>query len=38
MQYASEYGDAKGMKKLSHKLENGDKRKLGNITIEVKTN
>lgn len=38
MQYASEYGDAKGMKKLSHKLENGDKRKLGNIPIEVKTN
>ena len=38
MQYASEYGQAKGMKKLSHKLQNGDRRKLGNITIEVKTN
>lgn len=37
MQYDDEYADAKGMKKLRHELKNGDHRKLGNITIEVKS-
>ena len=34
MQYDSEYGAAKGMKKLRHELRNQDKRKLGFITLE----
>jgi Ca-activated chloride channel family protein len=37
MQYESEYGEKKGMKKLTHELENGDKRKLGSVSLEVKT-
>ena len=37
MQYEQEYGISKGMKKLRHELNNGDRRKLGNITIEVKS-
>ena len=37
MQYDTEYAHAKGMKKLRHELNNGDRRKLGNITIEIKS-
>ena len=37
MQYDDEYAEIKGMKKLRHELNNGDRRKLGNITIEVKS-
>lgn len=37
MQYDSEYGEQKGMKKLIHELENGDKRKLGSVSLEVKS-
>lgn len=37
MQYDDKYGKNKGMKKLKHFLKTGDKRKLGNITIEVKS-
>ncbi|MDJ0742166.1 MAG: VWA domain-containing protein [Xenococcaceae cyanobacterium MO_167.B27] len=37
MQYDQEYGMAKGMKKLRHELKNCDRRKLGNINIEVKS-
>ncbi|MFM7439785.1 MAG: VWA domain-containing protein, partial [Snowella sp.] len=37
MQYEAEYGTAKGMKKLRQELKNGDQRKLGQITVEVKT-
>lgn len=36
MQYHSDYGEKKGMKKLIHKLQNGDKRKLGSVSLEVK--
>ncbi|AFZ50010.1 hypothetical protein [Dactylococcopsis salina] len=36
MQYNSDYGEKKGMKKLIHKLQNGDKRKLGSVSLEVK--
>jgi Ca-activated chloride channel family protein len=38
MEYNPEYGEMKGMKKLRHELKDGDKRKLGGITLEVKTN
>jgi Ca-activated chloride channel family protein len=37
MQYNSSYGQAKGMKKLEHQLKDGDRRKFGQITLEVKT-
>ena len=37
MQYDDKYGEEKGMKKREHILKNGDKRKLGNIIIEVKS-
>ncbi len=37
MQYDKEYGKAKGMKNLRHELKDGDSRKFGQITIEVKT-
>mgnify|MGYP006426862299 CR=1 FL=1 len=37
MEYNQEYGKMKGMKKLKHELKDGDKRKLGGITLEVKT-
>ena len=37
IQYDDQYGLDKGMKKLKHKLENGDRRKLGNITIEIQS-
>ncbi len=37
MQYDDKYGAEKGMKKREHILTNGDKRKLGNIIIEVKS-
>ncbi|PNW52791.1 UNVERIFIED_CONTAM: hypothetical protein BEN50_10095, partial [Euhalothece sp. KZN 001] len=36
MQYNSDYGEKKGMKKLIHKLQNGDQRKLGSVSLEVK--
>ena len=36
MLYEQEYGTAKGMKKLRHELKDGDRRKFGSITIEVK--
>ncbi|NBD33285.1 MAG: hypothetical protein GVY17_10035 [Cyanobacteria bacterium] len=37
MQYDSKYGEEKGMKKLTHELQNGDKRKLGSVSLEVKS-
>ncbi|MBV5262082.1 VWA domain-containing protein [Synechococcus moorigangaii CMS01] len=37
MEYNREYGDAKNMKKLRHELQDGSRRKLGNITLEVKS-
>jgi len=37
MEYNPDYGEQKGMKKLRHELKDGDKRKLGGITLEVKT-
>ena len=37
MQYDDQYAEAKGMKKFKHELKNGDRRKLGKITIEVKS-
>lgn len=37
MEYNPEYGERKGMKKLKHELKDGDKRKLGGITLEAKT-
>jgi len=37
MQYDDEYGRQKSMKRLRHELDDGSRRKLGNITIEVKT-
>lgn len=39
MEYNSDYGNAKkmDMTKLQHRLEDGSRRKLGKITIEVKT-
>lgn len=37
MQYDDQYAKDKGMKKLIHQLANGDRRKLGNITVEVKS-
>lgn len=37
MQYDDQYAQDKGMKKLRHLLGNGDRRKLGNITVEVKS-
>jgi Ca-activated chloride channel homolog len=39
MEYNSDYGNAKkmDMTKLQHQLEDGSRRKLGKITIEVKT-
>ena len=36
MQYNSDYGEQKGMKKLLHELQNGDQRKLGSVSLEVK--
>ncbi len=36
MQYDSKYGEEKGMKKLTHELQNGDQRKLGSVSLEVK--
>ncbi len=36
MLYDQEYGTAKGMKNLRHELKDGDRRKFGPITIEVK--
>lgn len=37
MEYNPEYGERKGMKKLRHELQDGDRRKLGEMTLEVKT-
>lgn len=37
MQYNSDYGEQKGMKKLVHELQNGDQRKLGSVSLEVKS-
>ena len=36
MQYDEKYAQDKGMKIVRHQLKNGDRRKLGQITIEVK--
>lgn len=37
LQYDPEYGEKKGMKKLTHELDHGDKRKLGSVSLEVQT-
>lgn len=36
MNYNSDYGKAKGMKKFRHELKDGDRRQFGQISIEVK--
>ncbi|REJ51001.1 MAG: VWA domain-containing protein [Microcystis aeruginosa DA14] len=37
MQYDTEYGQAKGMKKLRHELNDGDRRQFGQLILEIQT-